>query len=211
MYASSEKKIDILNDHYKDTFSHLVSYRKHLDRVLLYLSALLGMMYLYQFFPNETTDAIFKVLSQKTDADIAMGPIGKMVLIFVPVWGFYFILYRRCRQVMDLIQVQYDYLEKLEIELASLYASRVPFTRESRFSLKGQNLSLWNYDFYSECLRLLNFSLIWISGTFGLRHYGFSWLWLSIFIMLVIFFLYLNYKATLKKKWDKIWSRDNKK
>jgi hypothetical protein len=28
MYASSEKKIDILNDHYKDTFSHLVSYRK---------------------------------------------------------------------------------------------------------------------------------------------------------------------------------------
>ena len=35
MYASSEKKLDILNDHYKDTFSHLVSYRKQGDRLLI--------------------------------------------------------------------------------------------------------------------------------------------------------------------------------
>ena len=35
MYASSQKKIDILHDHYKDTFSHLVNYRKQRDRLLL--------------------------------------------------------------------------------------------------------------------------------------------------------------------------------
>ena len=50
MYSSSEKKIDILNDHYKDTFSHLVSYRKQRDRLLLYLTVVMMIMFLYQFF-----------------------------------------------------------------------------------------------------------------------------------------------------------------
>ena len=58
MYSSSEKKLEILNDHYKDTFSHLVSYRKQRDRLLLYLLAGVGLMFLYQLFPEETTTAI---------------------------------------------------------------------------------------------------------------------------------------------------------
>ena len=59
MYASGEKKIDILNDHYKDTFSHLVGYRKQRDRLLLYLLGVVVIMLVYEIFPQQTASAVY--------------------------------------------------------------------------------------------------------------------------------------------------------
>ena len=150
MYASSEKKLDILNDHYKDTFSHLVNYRKQRDRLLLYLLGVVTILFLYQFFPDEVIDVIFKAVSAKLEVDIVLSSIEKIMLIIIPLIVFLVILSRRYWQVWNLIESQYDYLEKLETELASLYASGVPFTRESKFSFKGQHISLWNHGFYNQ-------------------------------------------------------------
>ena len=65
MYASSEKMIDILNDHYKDTFSHLVIYRKQRDRVLVYLLGKVVIMLVYEMFPQQITSAVSEVVSKK--------------------------------------------------------------------------------------------------------------------------------------------------
>ena len=189
MYASGEKKIDILNDHYKDTFSHLVSYRKQRDRLLLYLLGAVTILFLYQFFPDEVIDVIFKAVSAKLEVDIVLSSIEKIMLIIIPLIVFLTILSRRYWQVWNLIESQYDYLEKLETELASLYASGVPFTRESKFSFKGQRISLWNHGFYNQIfLSICMFIFPVLGSTFGIRHYGFSWRLLIVGLMGPIIF-----------------------
>ena len=188
MYASSEKKIDILNDHYKDTFSHLVSYRKQCDRVLLYLLGIAAVAALYLIFPDGMIDVVFKAISKKIGIEVVLHRISKMLLLLVPVMVLLVILSHRYRQVRDLIESQYDYLAKLEEELASLYTSGIPFTRESKFSLKGQDYSLWNNRFYDRCFFLLLFILLVLCGTYALRRFGLSWSWFVGYIILITSF-----------------------
>lgn len=42
MNVSDDKKAEMLNDHYKDTFAHLVAYRKQRDRLTFIVVGLLG-------------------------------------------------------------------------------------------------------------------------------------------------------------------------
>ncbi len=65
MFASNDKKLEILNDHYKDSFSHLVSYRKQRDRLMLFLLSVLGIMILFQYFPNQISQSASKFVSTK--------------------------------------------------------------------------------------------------------------------------------------------------
>lgn len=197
MYASSEKKLDILNDHYKDTFSHLVSYRKQRDRLLVYLSVIVGIMFLYQFFPDKTATTISEIISEKTE--IALDSDISLVILF-SLSPLFIILGRRYWQVWNLIESQYDYLEKLETELASLFSSGVPFTRESNFSFKGQSLSMWNHRFYNLCYRSLCFSLVCLGATYGLRRYGFSWTSLIICIWGITLFIIWNFEITWRRR-----------
>lgn len=115
MYASSEKKIDILNDHYKDTFSHLVSYRKQRDRLLLYLLGAVMILFLYQLSPDKTVEVIFTVVSEKIGVDTNPSDIDKVLLVMIPTLVFFFVVGRRYWQVWHLIEEQYDYLGRVDI------------------------------------------------------------------------------------------------
>ncbi len=106
MYSSSEKKLDILNDHYKDTFSHLVSYRKQRDRVLLYMLGISAMLALYLVFPDGIIDVVVEVVSSKIGVELVLSRISKIPLILAPPLIFLVILSHRYRQVRDLIESQ---------------------------------------------------------------------------------------------------------
>ena len=110
MYSSSEKKLEILNDHYKDTFSHLVSYRKQRDRLLLYLLGLVVIMWLYELFPDEMSAALSKIASEKTGVTKVESIISN-VLKELPMLCAVFLAFRYW-QTWHLIESQYDYLEK---------------------------------------------------------------------------------------------------
>ena len=200
MYSSSEKKLEILNDHYKDTFSHLVGYRKQRDRLLLYQFGVMAILILYQLFPGDTINAVLKIISKKVGVDIALSTIGGLFLVYMPILVFLIILRFRYWQVRNIIESHYGYIEKLEQELASLFPSGVPFTRESNFSYKGQIHSIWNQRFYN---LLFHMSLnVWIllSLTYGWRHDGFSWSRFISVIVYIIFYSYWN-RTTLKQIW----------
>ena len=210
MYASSEKKIDILNDHYKDTFSHLVSYRKQRDRLLLYLLGVAMILLLYQFFPDETPEIIFDIAGKKLGVDIDLSFIDRIFLVFVPVYVFYFVAGRRYWQIWNLIDDQYDYLEKLEKELASLYASGVPFTRETKYSNRGHNLSIWNNEYYNYVFRaIFTFILPLLGATFAVRQYGFKMPHSAISAIFLIAFLspwiLRKLREIFSKKTGRVW------
>ena len=201
MYASSEKKLDILNDHYKDTFSHLVSYRKQRDRLLLYQLGVVSLQFLYQFLPNETTDIILKVVLKKIGVDdIVLPSVVGILLVWTPPTLFFLILGRRYWQVWNLIENQYNYLQKLEEELSPLFASGVSFTHEGNFSFKNEELSIWSHRFYNLCFRSLCFIMVMLGATFVLRHHGPSWQAFTACIVLIIVFIFQNYEITWEKR-----------
>ena len=205
MYSSSEKKLEILNDHYKDTFSQLVIYRKQRDRLLLYALAGVTLLLLYQFFPYLTIDVIFDVASKKLDVAMDLDSIDKILIVMTPIIVFFFVVSHRYWQIWNLIESQYDYLEKLEQELASLYASGIPFTRESKFSNKGKALSIWNSDYYNGVFRtILKFVLPALGVTFGIRHFGFKMPYPVMTVILLIPFL----SPWIWKKVEKRWADD---
>lgn len=195
MYASSEKKIDILNDHYKDTFSHLVSYRKQRDRLLIYLLVVTVILLLCPLFPKEINSAILKMASQKIEIK-KIEPILVYLLLAISA----FILLFRYFQLKALIEKQHYYLELLEAELASLYLNGIPFTRESNFSVKeNRNLCIWSHKPYDLSFYLLfTFGAV-LSLTLILRHFGFSFTGLVSFIGGIISAFYWNLKKTSKK------------
>ena len=198
MYSSGEKKIDILNDHYKDTFSHLVGYRKQRDRLLLYLLALVVIMWLYDLFPEEMSNTVSEIISEKTGVTKVESIISN-VLKELPMLCAVFLAFRYW-QTWHLIESQYDYLEKLETELASLFSSGIPFTRESNFSYKkNRNLSIWSHKPYNLSFTLLFYGLFLLRLTSDYRLHGFSWGWLIPCIIWIILFLFWHFRIMRSK------------
>ena len=202
MYASSEKKIDILNDHYKDTFSHLVSYRKQRDRVLVYLSGIVAIMLVYEMFPQQITSAVSEIVSKKIGVDtldsIVNFLVDRLPLIFACILSFKYF------QLRALIERQYSYLQELEGELASLFYSGVPYTRESNFSLReNPNLSLWSHKPYNLFFLGMFAFLLILSWASEIVRDGFSWFSVINIIVPISIILYLQFRSKNDKEKDK--------
>ena len=140
MSVSDDKKFEILNDHYKDTFTHAISYRKQRDRLFLYLLLVLAIMFVQVSSPDNSTALISGLLSKKLGKSIAL----EASFIKLLVWFLLFSLVLKYYQLVVVIERQYAYLHKLEKELASYYLSQVAFTREGKSYLENYpKLSDW--------------------------------------------------------------------
>ena len=198
MYSSSEKKLEILNDHYKDTFSHLVSYRKQRDRLLLYLVALVAIMWLYDLFPDEVSNLILEITSERIGVN-GVESIVSYLLDSLPLMCVVFLAFRYW-QIWHLIESQYDYLEKLETDLASLFPSGIPFTRESNFSYKtNRNLSIWSHRIYNLSFTILFYGLFLFRVTSDYRLHGFSWGRLVYCIVWIALLLFWHFRIMRSK------------
>ena len=142
MNVSDDKKAEMLNDHYKDTFAHLVAYRKQRDRLTFIVVGLLGVMMLeLMSFPNEST-IFFSIVSTKLGniKSSALNYHVEIVILLIVV----VILFRRFVQVGKLIDAQYPYVLELERKLACFYKSDLCFAREKKYSWQGDGfLSIW--------------------------------------------------------------------
>ena len=196
MFASNDKKLEILNDHYKDTFSHLIRYRKQRDRLMLCLLVVWAIMYAFQFFPDETTGAMSRLFSKKIGVEIALNVLH---VLFLPLI-FIVILSHRYWQLWNLIERQYDYILELEKELSSLFLSGVPFTRELNFSFKGNaSLSIWRHKTYNQVFWSVWIVWLFLYATFAFRYYGFSLGLLIGMIMGNIPYLYWHWRFKRRK------------
>ena len=60
---SMDKKLEILNDHYKDSFFQLREHLKLRDKLFLYVIIIITLMFYQLYLPLEASDAISKVVS----------------------------------------------------------------------------------------------------------------------------------------------------
>ena len=137
----TSSKLEILNDHYKDTFSHQLGYLKKRDRFSFYLFLALVIMFLEIMSPSGTETIISKLVSKYLGNGISLEASFVRCLI----WLFLFGLVVQYYQTVVLVERQYVYLHKLERELTPFFSSQTPFTREGKSYLKNYPmLSNWN-------------------------------------------------------------------
>lgn len=141
-------KLEILNDHYKDTFSHQLGYLKRRNRFSLYLFLVLVVMFLEVMSPSGTETIFSKLISKYLGNDISL----ETSFVRCLTWFFLFALVVQYFQTVVLVERQYAYLHKLEKELTPFFSSKIPFTREGESYLKNYpRLSNWS-----------NFLYIWV-------------------------------------------------
>lgn len=140
MAISGDKKLEILNDHYKDTFSHLLNYLKRRDRLFFYLLVVLAIMFLQVVAPDEPQ----LVISKWIEKNVGEGGAINTSFIRGIIWFVLLSLVLRYFQTTVFVERQYAYLHKLEQELSFLSLSGVAFTREGKSYLKNYpKLSDW--------------------------------------------------------------------
>lgn len=195
MALSEDKKLEILNDHYKDTFSHILNYLKKRDRLFLYLLLVLTVMFLQVVSPSESDAVISKFISKYVgDVTINTSFIRGMV------WFILLSLTIRYYQTTVLIERQYAYLRKLGEELTDFCSSAIAFTREGKSYLENYpKLSDWAHTLYTWVFPAL--LLIFITAKIWIEYQrSLAWVISLVFCLMVwvTTYLYLFFRFQQK-------------
>ncbi len=130
-------KIQILHDHYKDSFSHLENHRKQRGRLLVYILILLSIMAFQLFSPIEFGQAISELIKDKIGTDATLN----MSFVTSIIWFGLLALVVAYYQATAYIERQYKYIHSLEDELSTHFTSGV-YTREGYAYKKNYPLFL---------------------------------------------------------------------
>ena len=180
----SPSKLEILNDHYKDTFSYQIGYLKRRDRLSLYLLLTLMIMFLEVMSPSGTETIISKLISNYLGNGVSL----ETSLVRCLFWFFLFGLVVRYCQIVVLVEEQYSYLHELEKELTSFFSSGIPFTREGKSYLKDYpTLSNWSDILYTWVFpaTLLLFTGAKIQIEFPNEFFNFTWIVSALFCLMI--------------------------
>jgi len=136
----NDVKLNILHDHYKESFLYIRDREKQRDRLFLLVIALIGILFLEiqyaEIFPN-----IFKNINLELfNLDLSTIPI----FVFLSItWTYLFILVLKYCQISIGIERQYEYLHIIEKKISNIFNDKEIYSREGRAYLK-------NYPIFSE-------------------------------------------------------------
>lgn len=151
-------KLNILHDHYKESFLYIRDREKQRDRLFLFIIALIGILFLEiqyaEIFPN-----IFKNINLESfNLNLSTIPI----FVFLSItWTYLFVLILKYCQIAIGIEKQYEYLHILEKKISNVFNDKEIYSRESRAYLK-------KYPIFSEfawIFYVLTFPIIVILST----------------------------------------------
>lgn len=136
----NDTKLNILHDHYKESFLYIRDREKQRDRLFLFIIALIGILFLEiqyaEIFPN-----IFRSINLESfNLNLSTIPI----FVFLSItWTYLFILVLKYCQIATGIEKQYEYLHILEKKISNIFNDKKIYRREGRAYLK-------NYPIFSE-------------------------------------------------------------
>jgi hypothetical protein len=147
MNPSDDTKLQVLHEHYKDTFTHLRAYLKTRDRLLAYLLVLVVVLLFHRASPQEFAMVISSTLKDRLG--ISENVAFNLSFISNVLWFIQLCLVLRYNQATVHINRQYEYIHNLEAEIKIHYGG-VPFTREGVAYLTGYPLlSKWAHFLYT--------------------------------------------------------------
>lgn len=148
---SDDKKIELLTDHYKDTFVHLTEYRKLRDRLFSLILLTITLLLFQIYSPTEAGAAIGQFIAKKLELQNAINISFIGSIIWFALLGFVI----RYFQTVIHIERQYDYIHNLEEQISNHYKGKA-FTREGKSYLTNYPLfSNWTHILYTIAFPLL--------------------------------------------------------
>lgn len=195
---NEDKKIELLCDHYKDTFTHIKDAIKQRDRLFTIVLFLVTIFLFQLYSPKDFGDSVSSLISAQLSVQ------SKIDLAFIStlLWFILLVISIKYYQTVVFIERQYDYIHSLE-ELISNYFDKKAFTREGISYLsnypKFSNWTFFLYTiFYPVCLvfvitiKIINeFSL---AQSFSLLQIINAILYLSILISSVLYLFLVHLK-----------------
>ena len=194
----TDTKLQILADHYKNTFDLLQDSLKQRNRLFLYVLCILILMLFQLYTPQEASHLIAQFISSKLNISTQMNTLFIQSII----WFGLLATTLRYFQSVVFIERQYNYIHQLENSLSKEYENNA-FTREGDSYLEDYPALLnWASCLYtiifpvilliisslkiiSEC-RMLGFReiLIWFNAT----------IFLFITISVILYLIVLHFK-----------------
>lgn len=128
---SEDKKLEILNDHYKDSFNHLREFLKTRDKLFFWIIIVVTLMLYQIFLPIEAKDVVGNIITKtlKLDENVDASFICSII------WFSLLAVVVKYFQTVLNIETQYKYIHKLEDQLALCYENNA-FTREGKTYFK---------------------------------------------------------------------------
>ncbi|MCG8605328.1 hypothetical protein MJD09_10050 [bacterium] len=142
-----EAKLNILHDHYKESFSYIRQREKQRDRLFLIIIALLGLLGFQILYPTGLAETIEKITIGGAELEIAALPLSA---VLSTVWTFTLaIVLRYCSATIN-VERQYKYLHSLEETIADILGKDGVYQREGRRYKENYPIfSKWAWFFYT--------------------------------------------------------------
>lgn len=140
-----DSKLQLLHDHYKETFAHIQDYLKLRDRLFFFILIVITIMLFQIYSPSESGEAVSQFICKKIELK---SPID-ITFISSIVWFSLLSLAIRYFQAVVHIERQYTYIHHIEKLLSVQYDNKV-FTREGKSYLKNYPaFSCWAWILYT--------------------------------------------------------------
>lgn len=143
---SSDEKLRILYDHYKDSFAHAKEFLNRRDKIFYILLAVLGLTVVQISSPAEAINIASEILSRYAGVTVTVGTeLANSVL-----WFALLSLLVRYYQTVVYIQRIYPYIHKLEDRISSLLGQAEVISREGKYYLDNYpRFSGWSWQLYT--------------------------------------------------------------
>lgn len=169
---TEETEMEVLHDHYKDSFAHIREYIGIRDRLLLFILILITLMLFDLFSPEESSAVMSQFICSKfgLETPVNISFLGNIL------WFGMVALCVKYFQTVIYIERQYAYLEKIEGALNSKFGGDL-FTREGKSYLRNYPLfSDWSHILYTVIFPVILFAVLFSKITNEIGKVGkFSW------------------------------------
>jgi len=130
---SKDKKLDILHDHYKETFSRIKEVESSRDKTFIWLIALFSALILQISYPIAVGKAIGKISIFGTELNISVLPLPAILDV---TWLLTLVIGLKYCQNVTFVNRQYPYLHSLEDVISPELGGGDLYRREGHVYLK---------------------------------------------------------------------------
>jgi len=129
MVIDGNTKLEVLHDHYKESFSHIREREKQRDRLFAIIIAFIGILFLEIQYSDIFSNILGNIKLEFVELNVSIMPISVFLSI---TWTYLFIVVLRYCQTSILIERQYDYLHKLEEKISDVFENQNIYSREGK-------------------------------------------------------------------------------
>jgi len=129
MAIDDNVKLEVLHDHYKESFLYIREREKQRDRVFMFVIALIGALFLEIQYSDVFSNILGNIKLEFVELDISIMPIS----IFISAtWTYLFVIVLKYCQSSILIERQYEYLHHIENKISQLFGDQNLYCREGK-------------------------------------------------------------------------------